>query len=387
MALNLGIKMNLNPNVLNVIEPPVSAAARLRALCPEDLELLDCSQAVPGYSPPEALIKKGQILLTAGVTHKYQRALGTPELRQAHATQLGITAEHVAITAGCNQAFAAALTVLARPGAEIIIPTPWYFNHAMTAQSMGLTLVPWPCLDDMSLDIDALGSLINDRTAGVIVVTPNNPTGRITTDNELHRVFDICRKYGTRLLLDETYRDFIAPDQRPTLFARSDWSDTLIQLYSFSKAFAIAGHRVGAMAANPTLLAQVEKVLDCWAICAPSLGQGLALHGLEHEQSWLTQCREEMQKRLIAIRQVFDDIEGITIRSAGAYFAWLEIDAADTSESIAQHWIEHLGILAIPGAHFSAQGPELRLAFANLDTNGIETLGRRLSQGPISPSQ
>lgn len=137
------------------------------------------------------------------------------------------------------------------------------------------------------------------------------------------------------------------------------------------------------------MLTEIEKVLDCWSICAPALAQQLALYGIQHEQAWLDQCRHTMQQRLSQIRTLFEALEGIKLRSSGAYFAWLELERSGRghdSHAISQHWISQLGVLAIPGNQFAATGPELRLAFANLDHQGIEQLGQRLTQGPLTPA-
>ena len=94
---------------------------------------------------------------------------------------------------------------------------------------------------------------------------------------------DLARAHGLALIVDETYRDFDSRSGRPhDLFTDPDWADTLIHLYSFSKAYRLTGHRVGAMVASRGRLAEVEKFLDTVAICPGQLGQIAALWGMRN---------------------------------------------------------------------------------------------------------
>jgi len=117
-------------------------------------------------------------------------------------------------------------------------------------------------------------ALITPRTRAIVLVTPNNPTGAEYPDGLINAFFDLARANGLKLIVDETYRDFHADTGAPhTLFQRDDWQDTLVHLYSFSKAYRLTGHRMGALIAAPALLAEVEKFLDTVAICPGQIGQ------------------------------------------------------------------------------------------------------------------
>src|SRR5690606_16016064 len=104
--------------------------------------------------------------------------------------------------------------------------------------------------------------LAGRRTRAIVLVSPNNPGGAEYPAETLRAFRDLARRRGIALILDETYRDF---DSRTgpahDLFADPDWDEVLVQLYSFSKAYRLTGHRVGAMAASPRLLAEAEKFL------------------------------------------------------------------------------------------------------------------------------
>ena len=369
--------MKITNQIQSVMAPPVSLANALKARCPDHLTLLDLSQAVPGYPPSDDIQEAAAKALTDPLTHKYAPALGLAELREAHATQMNVKPEQVAITAGCNQAFAVAMQCLAEKGRKVVLPTPYYFNHQMTLQMQGFEIVPWPCRSDMSPDFDSLPSLITPDVCAVVLVSPNNPTGYTSAPDAIRSLLAQCESWGIHLILDATYQDFVPPEQRfiPGVY------DRLIQVYSFSKAYAMAGHRVGSLIGPQALIEQAEKVIDCWAICAPRLGQHMALAGIQMAQDWLRDWRGRIEQRERLLRRAFQSLPGYDIVASGAYFAWMRFDADVDSVSMATHWIEQRGIMALPAAYFGSDQAALRLAFANIDEAGIDELARRLGEG------
>lgn len=367
--------MKITNKIQSVMAPPVSLANALKAQCPEDLALLDFSQAVPGYPPPPGLVADAQTKILQPESHKYAPALGLPDLREAYAAAQQVAAGNIAITAGCNQAFAVAMQCLAQAGRKVILPTPYYFNHQMTLTMQGFEIVPWPCRDDMSLDFDALPGLLGPDVCAVVLVSPNNPTGAVTPPDTIQQLLETCEQAGCHLVLDETYRDFVDPKQRVGSLD-SPW---LIQLYSFSKAYSIAGHRVGAMTADTRIIAQAEKVIDCWAICAPRIGQMMALWGLSNAQEWLDDWRDRIVQRESHLTRELNRLDEIELVCSGAYFAWLRIDGDQSSVEVSENWIRKHGILALPAAYFGSNQRAVRLAFANQDEQGISQFVDRLS--------
>lgn len=374
--------------------PPVMEARRWIAGrdFPTDKPLLNVSQAAPVEPPPAPLRAAMAEALLAPDTHLYGPVLGLPDLRAEVAARWSageagaVAPEQVAITSGCNQAFAAAITALCSEGDEVILPTPWYFNHKMWLDMAGVTAVPLPCGPDMRPDPEAARALITPRTRAIALVSPNNPCGVEYAPDLLAAFFDLCATAGLRLLLDETYRDFHSVDGPPhRLFARPDWQGTLVQLYSFSKAYRLTGHRVGALVADPALLSEAEKFLDTVTICPTQLGQKAALWGMRNLADWLAGERREILARRAAIETGFAPLadRGWRLRSAGAYFAWMEHPFAERSDALARRMVAEAHVLALPGTMFcpadDPRGPSgLRIAFANIDAAGIATLYDRL---------
>lgn len=384
----------LSPAMAATFPPPVMEARRwLEGVTfPPDRPLINVSQAAPVAAPPEALrAHMAQLVRDDASTHLYGPVLGLPPLRAELASRMSalyqgdVAPEQIAITAGCNQAFCAAVSTLAAPGDEVILPLPWYFNHKMWLDMTQLRAVPLPTGGDLLPDPDAAAQRITERTRAIVLVSPNNPAGVAYPPALIAAFRDLARSRGLALIVDETYRDFHAADGAPhTLFADPDWDDTLIHLYSFSKAYRLTGHRVGAIAASVPRLSQVEKFLDTVAICPPQIGQHAALWGLRNLADWLAGERAEILQRCATLRAQMDGLQGWRLLGAGAYFAYVEHPHPMASPELAQRLVREAGVLMLPGTMFMPEGDaagasQMRIAFANADGDGISRLVARLA--------
>ncbi|WP_223424234.1 aminotransferase [Tateyamaria pelophila] len=376
--------------------PPVMEARRwLEGVTfPKDRPLMNVSQAAPVDPPPQALRQAmADAALTRDDAHLYGPVLGNADLRAGLSAQVNAhygastVAAHVAITSGCNQAFAATIATLCGEADEVILPTPWYFNHKMWLDMAGVRSVALPVGPGMLPSFEDARALITERTRAIALVSPNNPAGVEYPADLLLAFYDLARSHGIALIVDETYRDFDSRTGPPhVLFQQADWEKTFIHLYSFSKAYRLTGHRVGAMVAAPARLAEAEKFLDTVAICPGQIGQHAALWGLEHLGQWVAGERAEILARRQAITDGFGVLadKGWQLLGLGAYFAYVEHPFEMSSADLAPLLVRKAGILCLPGTMFWPEGaPEgaaqIRIAFANLDAQGIAELYARLA--------
>lgn len=387
------------PRTATTFAPPVMEARRwLEGVThPAERPLLNVSQAAPVDPPPMALREAmAQIVITDPASHLYGPVMGLPELRAQIATRWSkayggtIEADQVAITSGCNQAFAAAIATLCSENDEVIIPVPYYFNHRMWLDMSGVKTVPLETGAGMIPEAAAAAALITPRTRAIALVSPNNPCGAEYPAETLSAFMALARKHKIALIVDETYRDFDSRDGAPHhLFSDPDWDDTLIHLYSFSKAYRLTGHRVGAIVASTSRLAEVEKFLDTVTICPNQLGQRAALWGMQNLDTWLAGERLEILDRRAAIADNFAQLAegGWQILGNGAYFAYVQHPFSMSSATLAPRLVRDAGVLLLPGTMFMPSDltggqRQLRIAFANIDRAGIETLFNRLSNLP-----
>ena len=271
----------------------------------------------------------------------------------------------------------------------MILPVPYYFNHRMWLDMAGVTTVPLVCGADMVPTADAAAALITDRTRAIVLVSPNNPCGVEYPASTLRAFMDLARSKGIALIVDETYRDFDSRTDAPhDLFSDPAWDDTLIQLYSFSKAYRLTGHRVGAIMAAPARLAEVEKFLDTVAICPPQVGQIGALWGMRNLGQWLAGERAEILARRDTVTREFARLPDWRLLVCGAYFAYAQHPFAMASDALAQRMVADAALLVLPGTMFGPSRAEggtgqaeatLRIAFANADQAGLVRVVDRLA--------
>lgn len=381
--------MYLNPNVQDCAPAPI-AEAWSWVKNPDSPDLLNLCQAVPAHLPPQDLLDHIGSALSAGEGATYTDIGGIAPLRDALASNINqryeadVSGDDVMITAGCNQAFCAVIDSLCRQGDNVIMPLPNYFNHAMWLSIRGVAVRDLPFAPERSdPDVELAGSLVDERTRAIVLVTPNNPTGAVYSHACMEAFLKLAMEKNIALIVDETYRDFIDDKIPPhNLFRHPGWQHHFVHLYSFSKVFALTGHRVGAMVAGNKLRTQLEKIQDCVAINAPHIGQLAALYGLQHLDEWKRKKARELIAKADAIRGAFEN-PGLRYKlvTAGAYFAYIQHPFQSDARSVAKRLAEEFELVCLPGTYFgSGQESFLRFAFANLDTDKFQPIVKRLIQ-------
>lgn len=386
------MKPRVNPLLEGLDAPPIpEARGWVRDYRGKAGPLVDLSQAAPGSAPPPELLARLAAEAGKAESARYGDIRGDAALREALSADLAargggtVRPSEIAITAGCNQAFFVAMLAVARAGDAVLLPVPWYFNHQTTCELLGIEPRPLPCDAARGFvpDPAAAEELIDERVRAIALVTPNNPTGAIYPPETISAFAELCRRRGIWLVLDETYADFLPGEgARPhALFAGDAWRGTVIRLYSFSKAYAVPGHRVGAMFADEATTGQVAKVLDNLQICAPRAAQAALAWAIGALAGWREESRREIVARGEAFARMLATVPGWRIDSAGAYFAYVRhpfpgVPAARVAEKLARE----RGVLCLPGSYFGpGQETHLRIAIANAARETIAGLAPRFA--------
>jgi aspartate/methionine/tyrosine aminotransferase len=380
----------LNALVTDVGSPPIpEARAWLDRYDGAYGPVINLSQAVPGNAPHHGILERLAMAAGSPEAAKYGPINGDADLRAAYAAEMSrfyegrIDPADTAITAGCNMAFFATMMMLARHGDAVLLPTPWYFNYQMTLDMLGIEPRPLPCIEEEGYApcIEDAEPLIDSRVKAIVLVTPNNPTGAVYPAHLIEEFAELCRRKGIYLVVDETYRDFLPSGvSRPHgLFGDEAWRDTVIQLYSFSKSYAIPGHRMGAVTADSRLIDQIAKILDCLQICAPRPAQLVLPWAIEHMRDWREETRIEINRRSSIFHAAMKPCKEWDIESAGAYFAYLRHPFPDhTAQQVAEKLASERGVLCLPGSYFGpGQDNNLRIAFGNVGADVLMELTAR----------
>ncbi|ACU72363.1 aminotransferase class I and II [Catenulispora acidiphila DSM 44928] len=385
--------MRLSARTLEQIDSPIGVTYALLDQRDEGRgALLDLAQAAPPYPAAPSVIE--HIVATAQDPHggDYVELTGLPHLREAFAAELSadyqgsVSAEQVLVTAGCNQAFCLAVSALAEPGDEVVLPLPYYFNHDMWLRLEGICPV---YLDPESGDGDGLvpraaqaEALITDRTRAIVLVTPGNPSGVTVPPAEIAAFADVAARHGIALILDETYRSFRdGSEPAHAMFTTSGWDETVVSLHSFSKDLAIPGYRVGAVVGSPSLAREIMKLMDCVAICPPRIGQEAAWAGLTTAREWRWERAAELAVKRAAFREVMADRPGgFELASLGGFFGWVRHPfTGRPTEDVVRELVMKHDTLLIPGTAF---GPDdrgmVRVSVSNTDAAALGEFGERL---------
>jgi aspartate/methionine/tyrosine aminotransferase len=254
----------------------------------------------------------------------------------------------------------------------------------MSLDMLGIEPRPLPCRPEAGFvpRVEDAEALIDGGVRAVVLVTPNNPTGAVYPAHVIEAFAELCRRRGIYLVIDETYRDFLPQDLNRAhgLFATDAWRDTVIQLYSFSKSYAIPGHRTGAITADARLVEQAAKILDCIQICAPRAAQAALPWAIDGLRDWREANRAEINRRAQVFRRALAPLPEWRIESAGAYFAYLRHPfPGATAQAVAERLATERGVLCLPGSYFGpGQEGHLRVAFANVGAEILAGLTERL---------
>ena len=383
----------------SVLEPVIPLVGTLTAAHPGTLSM---AQGMVDWGPPPEVLAGLQEVLAAARTEagaaaaldRYGPMQGDPELLEALASHLrnrhGLDLEGAAllVTAGSNMAFQTLMQVLCDPGDEVILPAPWYFNHVMAVQLAGGV----PVRPDAGLlpDPQLLAAAITPRTRAIVTVSPNNPSGVVMPPELLAAINTLCSERGLLHISDEAYAAFVhgdVPHWSPGAAAGA--AAHTVTLQSFSKAYGMAGWRLGYAAVPQRLLSALAKVQDTNLICPPRLNQRAALAALAAGPNWLEPRLETIRHRRTQVLQTLGETQGLPARLLrepdGAFYALLQVRTPLSGLELVKRLIREHGVAALPGESFglpaTGETAVLRLSYGLLAPAPLGEALRRLCGG------
>jgi aspartate/methionine/tyrosine aminotransferase len=374
-----------------VQSPIIPVIARLIRENPGTISL---GQGVVSYGPPPQALDAYSQFLADPENHKYKPVQGIPHLvealRQKLAAENGIQAanERIFVTAGGNLAFMNALLAIADPGDEIILQTPYYFNHEMAVTMASCKPVLVPTDASYQLQPELIKGAITSRTKAVVTVSPNNPSGAVYPESVLREVNRFCRELGIFHIHDEAYEYFThgsASHFSPG--STRDSSEHTISLFSLSKAYGFASWRIGYMVLPAQLIEAANKIQDTILICAPVISQFAALGALSAGRTYCAEHLDTIRAvRQIVLRRLQDVPDLCEVPPAdGAFYLLLRANTDQKPLTVVERLIREHRVAVIPGSAFGLEsGCQLRVAYGALRpetaSEGMERLVTGLRQ-------
>ncbi|MDX1518990.1 MAG: aminotransferase class I/II-fold pyridoxal phosphate-dependent enzyme, partial [Gammaproteobacteria bacterium] len=289
------------------------------------------------------------------------------------------------VTAGANMAFLNAIMAIADPDDEIILLTPYYFNHEMTVRMLNCRV---RVVDTDRLFhplVNEISNAVNDRTRAIVTISPNNPTGAVYSELELREINELCRQRNIYHISDEAYEYFTWNGHRHYSVASDpSASQHTISLFSLSKSFGFAGWRIGYMLIPEQLSEPVRKVQDSNLICAATIAQFAALGAIRTGNDY---CRSR-QDVIASNRKLALDMVGSLecvqdeVHAEGAFYVFLRVDSDMNAFELCRRLIEDHGVAVIPGGPFGVTDQcSIRISYGALDTGRFELALQRLAKG------
>ncbi len=294
----------------------------------------------------------------------YSPAAGIPEARAAVARRLSawnkipVSSENVMITTGATGAFEVVCDAFLRPGNEVISFIPYYPYHHNTLQRAGAT-IRYVKLHQPTWEIDfaELERTINKNTKFILVNTPNNPTGKVFSRNELEKIAALCQEHDLICVTDEVY-EYMTYDghEHISIASLPGMLDRTITMGSYSKTFAITGWRVGYLAAPAPIVDVLRMVFDQIYVCTPTPFQWAVAEGVnklgDDYYAWLKS--EFTRKRELMTAALANG--GLTPhKPQGAYYilaSTSEKFPGLTSDQALDTMIERVHVGAVPASDF-----------------------------------
>ena len=356
---------------------------------------ISLGQGVVHFGPPADVFKAVKDFWKDPVNHQYGPIEGNEQLRLQIANKLRVENRlqtddlAIIVTAGSNMAFFNAILSITEPDDEIIIPSPFYFNHEMAVLTAGCRPVIVPVDESYLPDPGLIEAAISPRTRAIVTISPNNPTGVVYPDSLLVDLNEMCCRHGIYHISDEAYEYFVYGSGRhysPGSGTQS--SEYTISLYSLSKAYGFAGWRIGYMVLPKHLLEALKKIQDTNVICPAIISQHAALAALRSGRSYCQPYVEEMATVRLSVLEALSGLgQGIrVVEPMGAFYVFIELpDTALSDMALVHRLIEDYQVAVVPGRAFGISDRcSLRVSYGALQThdvlNGMGRLVDGLSQ-------
>lgn len=326
----------------------------------------------PGAPVPAAVRAAAEAALARGRVG-YTEALGIPELRERIARLykdrygVDVPAGRVAVTGGSSGAFNLAFLAMFDVGDRVGLPTPGYPAYRNILTALGLEVVEIPTLADARWQASAaaIEKVHAERPlAGVIVASPNNPSGTMMTRDGLRSLVAACHDMKVSLVMDEIYHGLVYDGDEVTAL---EFSDDVVVVNSFSKYFCMTGWRVGWMVLPERLMRPVERLAQNLFISPSELSQRAALGAFEAEQELEAVKAGYATSRKLLLEQMPRIGLGRFLPVDGAFYFYADVSRyTNDSLDFCRRMLNEAGVAATPGLDFDTGrgGSYVRFSFA-----------------------
>lgn len=364
---------------------------------------VNLAQGFPDFPAPSE-IKEAACAAIQAEINQYAITWGAKSFRNAIAQKtgsyLGISIDperEITVTCGSTEAMIAALMAIINPGDEVIIFEPFYENYGPDTILSGatpryITLRP----PEWNFDHGDLEAAFNDRTKAIIINTPNNPTGKVFSRQELRFIADLCIRWNALAVTDEIYEHILYDGYAHCAIASLEgMRERTISINGMSKTYSVTGWRVGYAIAAPHLTDAIRKVHDFLTVGAAAPLQEAGVRALNLPPSYYLELASAYQRRRDLLLEGLHSAGFKCFTPRGAYYIMTDISAFGYANDVdfTRYLVEDVGVAVVPGSSFfhdplSGSG-YVRFAFCKKDETLLAAAQRlrKIPQQKISRSR
>jgi aminotransferase len=342
---------------------------------------VNLSQGFPDFPAPAAIKEAACAAIHADV-NQYAVTWGARPLREAVAREFSrrygvrvVADEQVTVCCGSTEAMMSTMLAIIDPGDEVVIFEPFYENYGPDAILSGAT-PRYVTLHEpgWTFDADELAAAFNQKTKAIILNTPNNPTGKVFSREELETIAALCRKWDAIAISDEIYEHIIYDGQVHVPIATIEgMSDRTVTINGLSKTYSVTGWRVGWTISPPSLTGAIRKVHDFLTVGAAAPLQEAGAVALAIPDDYYRKLAADYQRRRDVLLEILERHHFTVYKPLGAYYIMTDISGFGFADDVefARYLVKDIGVAAVPGSSFyknSANGrTKLRFCFCKRD--------------------
>ncbi len=350
--------------------------------------MLNLTIGLPDFDTPEYIKERAKRAIDVGYT-RYTHNAGMIEVRRVIAKKLkhenGITAnpeDEIICTSGGMGGLVLANMVLVNPGDEVIYPDPGFVTHYPHIKLAGgvpvsIRLRPE---NEFGVSSEELESLITPKTKLLVLNSPNNPTGGVTSNKELKRILELAIEHDFYILSDEAYEHFRYDNEKPLFIGSLPGAkERVISVFSFSKTYAMTGWRIGFCTGPSELIKAMTKIQELLVAHPSSISQKAAHAALRGPQDDLENMIRVFRKRRDLIVRGLAAIDGVNVVSPnGAFYVFPDVSAYGLkSYDLVMKMIKEIQVATVHGTAFGNNGEGfIRICYAVSETVIEEALSR-----------
>lgn len=364
--------------------PTATLIAKVAELKAAGKDIVSLNVGEPDFDTPAYIKAAAAEAMDKGFT-KYTAVQGIQELREAIAKKLkednGVDykANEISVAAGAKQAIFNALMAIVSPEDEVLLPIPCWVSYTELIKIAGgkPVFVDVDEANGFDLDIEAIKAAITDKTKGIIICNPNNPTGAVYKEETLRQLADLAVEHDFYIIADEIYEKLIYDGEKH--FSVASISEAVkehtITINGFSKAYAMTGWRLGYAAANAEVIGAINKIQSQTTSSVNSIAQKAGVEAILGPQEDMEVMVAEFAKRREYVMSRLNAIEGITcVNPKGAFYALPDVSACfgksingqviKDDKDFAQLLLSESLVALVPGEAFYAPG-KVRISYSN----------------------